>query len=215
MVNRHRAMHRLSTRSVHVTPGRQSTSCPLCCGVAAAASCRRPHRPRCFIVSHPPDGLAWLTTTMINMRSPSSSSVLNLRPLTMLHAVALQSVAASGNSQASEADMQQLRMQLGERNAEVQQLRSEVTALKVCNIPDATLVLGSAFTSGEANIQTCLHADRLCHVQLPSFRCDTILLHYRSNFGSCNRTHNQSQLARKLQHSERRVQQPTKTRMQM
>jgi hypothetical protein len=69
----------------------------------------------------------------------------------MLHAAALQSVAASGNSQASEADMQQLRMQLGARDAEVQQLRSEVTALKVCNIPDATLILGSALTSGEAN----------------------------------------------------------------
>lgn len=91
---------------------------------------------------------------MIKVKSSSSSSVLILRLLTNLQPAALQAVAASGNSQASEGDMQQLRMQLGERDAEVQQLRSEVTALKVCNVLESTLVRGSAFTSGEADIQT-------------------------------------------------------------
>ena len=52
VTNRRRATPRHSTRSVRGTPARRSTSSPLCCGVAAAASCRRPHRPRCFSASH-------------------------------------------------------------------------------------------------------------------------------------------------------------------
>jgi hypothetical protein len=48
MINRRRATPRRSTRSVHVTPARQSISSPPRCGVAAAVSHRRPRRLRCF-----------------------------------------------------------------------------------------------------------------------------------------------------------------------
>jgi hypothetical protein len=48
-----------------------------------------------------------------------------------LHDAAQQAVAAPGSPPALEAEVQQLRMQLRERDAEVEQLRGEVAALKV------------------------------------------------------------------------------------
>jgi hypothetical protein len=142
-----------------------------------------------------------------------------LRTITALQPAALQAVAASGGSQGSEADTQQLRMQLSERDAEVQQLRQEVTALKVCNTVDATPFRGFAIRIDirEGCNGNLSHADTLVHVQLPGvLEGVTALLHYRSNFGNCNRTNMQLQVAEaRLRHSAQVARQPTKTRMQL
>ena len=130
-VNRRRATPHRSSRSVRGTPGRRSTSSPLCCGVAAAASCRRPHRPRCCSASHS-CGLAWTMQLTCRTMSTVSSNARSSRSVAALQPAALQAVAAPGGSQGSDADVQQMRRQLNERDAEVQQLRQEVTALKVC-----------------------------------------------------------------------------------